>query len=220
MNLGRLDLAWGGPILALTRLREARPVVASVRQGFAYYHGVLFVRRESEARGLLDARGRPVAWVAQTSAAGYLFPRVALASLGLDPDSFFGEARFCGSHGAVAEAVRAGDAEVGATFAVFEEGDASRSLLRAGFAQDPAASGLRILFCTPAIPSDLVVAAAGAIDRFGPRLRDALLTLPDRCPDAVHRVTGAEGFMACRPRFLDGLRAQLEDARVLGLTLG
>lgn len=214
---GELDLVWSSPTLALTELRDGVPLVASERQGVAYYHGVLFVRRDSDIRGPLDAKGRSVAWVAHTSAAGYLFPRIALASLGIEPDELFGEEQFLGSHGAVARAVIRGEAEVGATFAVFEEGDATRALLRAGFSEDPEQADVRILFCTPPIPSDLVVASKAALDEHGPFLREALLALPLKVPDALKQVLGADGFMACRPRFLEALRAQLEDARVLGV---
>lgn len=214
---GELQLVWSSPTLALTALSDAVPLVASVRQGVAYYHGVLFVLRDSEIRGPMDARGRHVAWVAESSAAGYLFARVALASLGLELDDFFGEESFLGSHGAVSAAVLEGRADIGATFAVFEDGDATRAVLRAGFTDHPKADEARILFSTPPVPSDLIVVSRGALKEHGPRLREALLVLPDELPDAVTQVTGADGFQACRERFLEQLRHQLEDARVLGL---
>ncbi|MGE0785373.1 MAG: phosphate/phosphite/phosphonate ABC transporter substrate-binding protein [Sandaracinaceae bacterium] len=214
---GEVDIAWSSPTLALTELRDAVPLVTSVRQGVAYYHGVLFVRQDSDIKSLLDARGRTVGWVAETSASGYLFARVALASMGFAPDSFFCDERFAGSHGAVAEAVASGEADVGATFAVFEEGDATRPLLRAGFAEDLPEDGFRILFCTPPIPSDLLVASKSAMDEYGPFLREAVLALAARAPDALKAVLGADEFMACRPRFFEQLRIQLEDARILGV---
>jgi len=214
---GELQLVWSSPTLALTALGDSVPLVASVRQGVAYYHGVLFVLRDSEIRGPMDARGQHMAWVAQTSAAGYLFARVALASLGLELDDFFGEESFLGSHGAVADAVLGGEADIGATFAVFEAGDATQPLLRAGFSDHDKADEARILFSTPPIPSDLVVASRAALRQHGPRLREALLSLPQEHPEAVVQITGADGFQACRERFLEQLRHQLEDARVLGL---
>lgn len=214
---GELQLLWSSPTLALTALSDAVPLVTSVRQGVAYYHGVLFTQRESDVKTPMDARGRKVAWVAETSAAGFLFARVALASLGVELVDFFGEEMFVGSHGAVADAVLSGDADLGATFGVFEHGDASQPLLHAGFSEHAEAENARILFSTPPIPSDLIVSSRTTLQQHGPRLREALLFLADEHPDAVRQVTGADGFQACRERFLRQLRQQLEDARVLGL---
>ncbi len=217
---GEIDVAWSSPTLALTELPSGTPLAASVRQGVAYYHGVLFVRRDAPLAGPTAMAGRSVGWVAPTSASGYLFARVALASLGVDVRGFFGEERFLGSHGAVVDAVVAGETEVGATFAVFADGDASGAMLTSGFTQAGQSDAVRILFCTPPIPSDLIVARREVDLAMGPSLRDAVLALPTRAPEAVTRVTGAECFEACRPRFLDPLKVQLADARTLGLIDG
>ena len=108
-------------------------------------------------------------------------------------------------------------AGLAAVHMVVPAGDATQGVLRAGYSDHPKADDARILFSTPPIPSDLVVVSRAALREHGPRLREALLMLPDELPDAVAQVTGADGFQACRERFLEQLRHQLEDARVLGL---
>lgn len=217
---GTIDLAWVSPALALTapEMRGAVPAVSSVRQGVASYHGVLFVRRDSPIASPLGLRRARAAWVAPTSAGGYIFPRVALAGHGVDPAGLFAEESFLGSHGAVARAVRDGDADVGATFAVFEGGDATAPLVRAGFTDLEGGGWARILLPTPPIPADLLVASPGLAREVGlDRLRAALRALPLVAPEAVRHVLGADSFVACDERSLEDLRRQLDDARVLGV---
>ena len=214
---GAVNLVWSSPTLALTapELRAAQPVVSAVRQGVAHYHGVLFVRPDSPIQSPLALRGARAAWVASTSAAGYLFAQVALAGHGIDPEGLYGHERFVGSHGAVVQAVLDGEADVGATFAVFEEGDASRPMIRSGFLD--VGADMRVLLSTPPIPADLVLTHPTLGARLGGRLVDIWKRIADTHGEAMRRVLGADEFAACDPRALGDLRRQLEDARALGV---
>lgn len=235
---GRTQLVWSSPALALSspRLRSAVPVVASVREGVAYYHSVLVVRKSSPIASPLSLRGACVAWVARTSASGYIFPRVALAGHGIDPTTLFLREDFLGAHGAVVEAVQRGHAHVGATFAVFERGDATRPLIRAGHHETSsgglsaqATSGtataapargrepLRVLLATPPIPSDLFLASRSLYDDHGPLVTRALEALAARVPRALQTAFGAEGLVPTTERELSELRQQLADAQAMGL---
>ncbi|MCC6876207.1 MAG: phosphate/phosphite/phosphonate ABC transporter substrate-binding protein [Sandaracinaceae bacterium] len=218
---GAVDLVWASPTLVLLspELRACVPIVSAVREGAAHYHGVLFVRRDSPIRNALGLRGGRAAWVAPTSAAGYIFPRATLASQGLDPHGLFSQEVFLHSHGAVARAVLDGNADVGATFAIFEGGEATRPLLRAGFSEVAATDDARIVLATPPIPADMLVASPRLVNAIGASaIADALHLLPQapKLREAVRDVLGAEDFARCMPRLLDALRAQLDDARALG----
>jgi len=217
---GAVQLAWSSPTLALTapEMRDATPVCCSIREGVAHYHGVLFVRGDAQIGSPLQLRGRRAAWVAGTSAAGFIFPRVALAGHGIDPEHLFSEERFLGSYGAVARAVRDGEADVGASFAVFEGGDATRPMLRSGFTQVEGCEDMRVLLSTPAIPADLWVASRALIGALGrDTLLDAIGGLSREAPEAVKHVFGAESFEPVDERQLADLRRQLDDARQLGV---
>lgn len=93
---GQVDVAWTSPTLLLTsnELRAATPLVCSVRGGMTLYHGVVFVRESSPYKSTVDLKGAHAAWVSETSASGYIFARLALASYGLDPRSLFDPKRF------------------------------------------------------------------------------------------------------------------------------
>jgi len=214
-----VNLVWSSPTAALSQpaLLALVPVATCVRQGVAHYHGVVFVERGSRYYSLLDLKGARAAWVAPTSAAGYIFPRVALAGNGLDPTTMFAEERFCENHGGVVLEVLDGELDVGATFAVFEGGDATQPMVRAGFVDLGRQDDVRVLLATPPIPSDFF-AASRALDRdLGPRLARALHDVCDELPDELHRVFGADGLVETDARHVAELRRQLDDARSMGI---
>ncbi|MCA9609711.1 MAG: phosphate/phosphite/phosphonate ABC transporter substrate-binding protein [Myxococcales bacterium] len=216
---GEVNLVWSSPTLALgaPELKGAVPVATCVRQGLARYHGVVFVRRDASVRVAADLRGRTMAWVAPTSAAGYIFPRVALAAQGLPPRGLFSEERFLDTHGAVVLAVIDGHVDAGATFAVFEDGDALRPMVRAGFVDLGYEDEVRVVLTTPPIPSDLFVATPALSASLGPRLHQAIESTATDDPEAFHRVFGADGVVPPDLHALGELRRQVEDARALGI---
>jgi ABC-type phosphate/phosphonate transport system substrate-binding protein len=210
------------PTLLLTsaELSGAVPLVSSVRQGMTTFHGAMFVREESPIRSMLDLKGTRVAWVAPTSAAGYIFPRLMLASRGIDPALLFASETFLHSHGNVASAVLNGEADVGSVHAVFEAGDPTRRVLRAPFL-DLVVPGTspRILFTTEAIPSDLIVAAARVSEQTRESLASALALLHESpvARGPVLHIFGAESFARYDEQSLQPLREQVMYGRELGV---
>ena len=213
-HAGRVHLAWVSAAAAAVdpSLTDATPLVRSVRDGLARYHGVIFARRSGAIRTLRQLSRATMAWVAPTSAAGYLFPRAALRGQGIEPDGVLGSQSFLGSHGAVADAVASGAADVGATFAVFEGGDPERPMTRAGFGEDEEAMReFRVLLTTRAIPSDVVVASAELLSTLQTDPVKALSEIHE-APAAVaamRHVLGADRFEAADVRAIEALRAQL-----------
>lgn len=216
---GEVDVVWTSPILALTHRSMAGgiPMASAVRQGAAHYHSVLFTSADSELRSASQLQDTSVAWVAPTSAGGYVFPRVALASQGLDPQTLFKTEIFCFSHGGVVDAVVSGQAEVGATFAVFEDGDATKPLLRAGFQDAEHDVAVRILVVSNPIPSDLWLATRPALELLGDRLLASLVALCEQAPNAMLSVFGAEMYIAPDLKRLEELRGNVEHAQALEL---
>ena len=217
----RVDLAWTSPVLALTSedMDTAMPLVSSVREGVASYHAVLFTRSDAPFRSPSDLAGVRAAWVARTSAGGYLMPMLALAARGVTPDKAFSVERFVNSHGAVARAVLDGSADVGATYAVFEDGDPTKQLLRSGFLDADPAAEVRVLMASGPIPADLVVAQR----KLAITVRAAVVTALEHIADdaeaaaAAKRIFGADGFRRFEPGALDPLRADVDSGRALGL---
>lgn len=215
---GRVQLAWLSPTLLVSEpgLASVIPLVSSVREGVATYHSCLFSDERSTIRGVSHLAGSRVAWVAPTSAAGYLVPRVELAERGLDPTRLFAHEAFLDSHGAVARAVYEGRADVGATFAVFEGGEATRPLVRAGF--QSAAHRAHIVLVGGPIPSDVIAATSQVIPEAREKLTSALEHLSnERATNLLVRsLFGADAFA----RFTGASRAALERMVEAGRRLG
>lgn len=192
---GRLQLVWSSPTLFLTdpALHEAVPLVQCVRAGASSYVGCLYVRRDSPIRSMNQLLGARVAWVAETSAGGYLFPKIALAECGKSVDVLFTDQTFHGSYGAVLDAVESGSADVGATFAVFVDGKLRQA---AWAAHDASAHPYRVVLTSPSIPSDLIVATETLLERISVDPVRAFVELGQRpeIGEIIKDVVGADGF--------------------------
>lgn len=198
IHSGRVQAAWLSPSLLATspRLAGVLPLVSSVREGATSYHAALFVRADSLIQRPEDLAGRRVAWVAPTSASGYLFPRAALAELGLNPATLFASETFGDSHGAVAAAVARRRADAGATFVVFERHDPTLPVARAGFLDFEDAPPMRVIVRAGPIPSDVIVASPRLPVQLRSRLKLALQRLAARAESkrAIRALFGAEAF--------------------------
>lgn len=158
---GRVHFAWVSPTLMVTAEQMAGvvPLLSAVREGVTAYHSVLFAPRASPVRTFEQLRGCRIGWVAPSSAAGYILPRISLVRRGIDVRTAFAREAFFGSHIATARAALAGEVDAAATFAVFERGDARGRMVKAGYfdAGDP--RQVRVLDVAGPVPSDLIVAS-------------------------------------------------------------
>lgn len=219
----RVQLAWVSPALFLLSdaFASAVPFASAVREGDSRYNGVLFVRDASPIRSVESLRGSKVAWVAPTSAAGYLMPRLAIAKQGLDPNELFASEVFLDTHGAVARAVAEGRADVGATHALFNDADPSRGMRSTGF---DGIEGLkaRVVLASAPIPSDLIVASHGVPAWLRVNLTVALRDLSEdgSCTDLFAALFGLEGYRDHQPAALEQLAQDLSIARERGLWTG
>lgn len=158
---GRLGIAWLPPVTTLDVVgRRAGSVLAiPSRRGVTSYYSALIVRRGGP-RTLDDLRGRRAAWVQRESAAGYLVPRLHLASCGFDVLRFFARELFVHSHPAVVDAIVSGEADVGATYCNVDP--QTRCVVRSAW-QDEAGAVIRpieALATVGPIPNDALVASS------------------------------------------------------------
>jgi phosphonate transport system substrate-binding protein len=154
----RVQFAWMPPVLMVLTDEQIplRPLLCAVRDDRTVYSSVLFVDADKPYQQIEDLRGKTVAWVDTTSAAGYIYPRLHLAAYGVDPNKLFGHELFLGSHPEVVRAVFDGRADLGATYAEMPvEGQPVR---RAGFCDVAPDRQGRVLEWTRPIPNDLLVA--------------------------------------------------------------
>lgn len=148
---GRVHLAQVSSYLYMQTLlggmREGHPLTVVAQEKRAKenpYVGVFIVRQDDPAKTLAELRDRRMVYVDARSSSGYHYPRMRLRDLGFDPDHFFASTAFAGSHEAVVEKVKGGEADVGAV-----------SELTATL------TGLRVVDRTAPIPEDAIVASVG-----------------------------------------------------------
>jgi phosphonate transport system substrate-binding protein len=160
---GKVELAWITPVAyvqAATKQKDLVPIRKCVRHGQGYYLAAFFAKEEKGYRSLDDIKGKKVAWLPETSAAGHVFARSILIKAGHDPEQYFGEALTLQDHKAVCEAVKSGQADVGATFADPKpdkapvDPDGCKEALGD-------TKGLMVVATSNKIPNDVVAAKAG-----------------------------------------------------------
>ena len=180
LEIGRVDYAWMSPtLMVLTDEKiQLQPLLSAVRDERTEYSAAFFVDGKRPMRALEELRDHTVAWVAPSSAAGYLMPRIHLAARGLDPTHFFRRELFLHSHAEVVRAVLSGAADLGATYGQRPaEGEPIR---RAGFLDVAPERHVRVLEWTRPIPNDVIV-GHGLLARPQHReLSNAILTLANR----------------------------------------
>src|SRR5438552_2556632 len=102
-----VDAASGGKI---------RIIAQSIIEGSATYRGIIVARKDSGIKSIADLKGKRFAFVDPKSASGYVYPRAMLIEKGINPESYFKETIFAGSHDKVIAAVLDGRVDAGAIY--------------------------------------------------------------------------------------------------------
>jgi phosphonate transport system substrate-binding protein len=213
MHEGRVDLAWLPPVIALRATARGRtlPIALPVRAGAYTFSSALFTRPGSPLKTPADLIAVRAGWVDRDSAAGYLVIRAALRARGIDLDKAFASEKFFGSHGAVVQAVLAGEVDVGATFAQL---DARQDKVEAA---GWGASDAQVIAYGGPIPADVVAASIRMEVPLIRSVQRALCDPDDRdLKDAAAKLFGAEGFVVAESEHLaplNHLLGYLEDVR-------
>ncbi len=145
-------------------------------------------------------------------------PRLVLAREGVDVTCLFASEQFTKSHGAVAAAVFDGKADVGATYAHFEQGDPALPLIRAGYHDAVPNAEAILLAASGPIPADMIVAhpEVPLTTRFA--FAGALARLPTDPVghQALQTAIGAEDFRAVSHQALEELATLMKSSAQLG----
>ncbi|EGB15451.1 phosphonate ABC transporter, periplasmic phosphonate binding protein [Pseudodesulfovibrio mercurii] len=114
-----IDLAYYGPksYVEATEKANAEAIVMELnKDGQPGYTGIIITRKDSGITDMDKAKGKTFAFTDPNSTSGYLVPNVIFArDMKIDPEKYFAEVRFSGSHGASILAVKNGSIQVAAT---------------------------------------------------------------------------------------------------------
>jgi phosphate/phosphite/phosphonate ABC transporter binding protein len=204
---GAVDFAWLPPAVYVAQeVRGIGLLLACARVAGAQYRACLFVREDSSLHAPKDLWGSRVSWVHESSAAGYLFPRMELRIQGLKPDELFIEQKFPGSHGGVVQSVALGEADVGATYLTV---DAQGRPVRWGWEAEVDMGAMRSVLMTEPIPSDVICSKPGATKEAQEAMSKALMAMHDVAEGsrALMAFFGAQRLEPTLPSHYDSVRA-------------
>lgn len=153
------------------------------------YQGYIFVRKDSNIKDVKDMKGKRMAYVERSTTAGYLFPLAYLRENGIaNPDQYFREYYFTGSHDAAIDAVLDRKADVGA---------AKHSMYDRMKKENPRIDQeLVIIARSPSVPSNGLCVRKNLDEASKKKLKDALLNMHnDPEGQAVLKKFGALKFI-------------------------
>lgn len=164
---GIVDLGWFSPLAYVDAAEKypLRPLAIPCVKGRPSYQGLVIANKQSGVGALEQLKGKRFAFVDPKSGSGYLYPRLLLQEKGFDPDHFFGEILFLGSHDKVIQAVFEGNVDGGATYTDAWDDAAKTMDLRR----------LEILARTEDIPKDALAVPASVDAAFAAALAETFL---------------------------------------------
>lgn len=118
MGAGRADIGWLNTFSYVIAHQKygAEVRLVTVRFGLPYYRAEIIAQSSAAINTLADLKGKRFAFVDPASTSGYLFPLAGLKKAGYDPQKFFGQTIFAGSHNNVVLAVYQGRVDAGSVF--------------------------------------------------------------------------------------------------------
>lgn len=214
---GDVGLAWMPPIPAveLEDKGVATPLALPSRRETTSYNAALIVRRGGP-KTVAELQGRRVAWVDPESAAGYLVPRLHIASLGFDVQKFFGQETFVKSHFGVVDAVVNGLADVGATFCSLDP--ITKRVITAGWtgADGGTIRPVDVVTTMGPIPNEAIVTATKMPASIKASVTRWLLHLDAPARALLTELFHVQTFRLATPAHFEPLRHMLRTARARG----
>lgn len=169
MGAGRADIGWLNTFSYVIAHQKygAEVRLVTVRFGLPYYRAEIITPASSGVNGIADLRGKRFAFVDPASTSGYLFPVAGLKKAGYDPQKFFGQTIFAGSHNNVVLAVYQGRVDAGA---VFEDARGSVQKTLPDVMQK-----IKVIWKSDPIPNDTVTFRKGLPDDVKVKVTNAML---------------------------------------------
>lgn len=182
MRAQKVDIAIYGGLGYLLASKKAG-AEAIIARGFPNgsmggYRSVIAVSRNSPIHSMADLKAHAKDLVFDfadpASTSGYLYPRVGLQSMGINPDTDFKKVVFAGNHPASVMAIESGKVDAGA----FEEAFLTRLI-----AMHKIAPGdVRILWRSDLIPNSCTTVRKDLPEKLKQEIQAALLALPQKDP--------------------------------------
>src|SRR5712691_6389253 len=170
MENGSVDIGSFSPFAYVDAARggKVRIIAQSIIEGSATYRGIIVARKDSGLKSIADLKGKRFAFVDPKSASGYVYPRAMLIEKRINPETFFKETIFAGSHDKVITAVLEGRVDAGAIY------DGALGVAkRSGVSVE----NLVTLARSDPIPHDAIAVRIGLDGKLAKKIQSALIDL-------------------------------------------
>jgi len=190
MCAGRADVGALNPFGYVLAHEKCGVQVAAVslRTGLPYYRAQINARADANINKIEDLRGKRFAFVDPASTSGYLFPAAMLKKMGFDPERFFSQSVYAGSHPNVILAIYRGQVDGGASF------EDARTTVQAQFPD--VMQKIKVIAYTDPIPNDTWSLNPKLSPQLKARIKDRLLRIA-KTPDgqeALRNLYSIEGL--------------------------
>jgi len=190
MCAGRADIGALNPFGYVLAHEKCGVQVAAVslRTGLPYYRAQINARSDANINKIEDLRGKRFAFVDPASTSGYLFPAAMLKKMGFDPERFFSQSVYAGSHPNVILAIYRGQVDGGASF------EDARTTVQAQFPD--VMQKIKVIAYTDPIPNDTWSLNPKLSPQLKARIKDRLLRIA-KTPDgqeALRNLYSIEGL--------------------------
>jgi phosphonate transport system substrate-binding protein len=147
----------------------AEVIIKTSRHGSLTYHAMFTARADSGITSLEQAKGKRMAFTDANSTSGYLFPVAYMKKKGMDPETYFAQTIFAGSHDNAIRSVYDKSVDIAATY------DDARNKLE----KDPTTKDVKnkvvIIGKTDEIPNDTISVRTGLDPALVAKINAALI---------------------------------------------
>ncbi|GAB4454688.1 MAG: phosphate/phosphite/phosphonate ABC transporter substrate-binding protein [Armatimonadaceae bacterium] len=173
MGSGKVDIASFGPFSYVLANDQgaAEVILKTSRRGSFTYPWMFVARADSGIAKIEDAKGKKIAFVDPSSTSGYLYPAYYLKKQDLDPNDFFSQVIFAGSHDTAVRNVYQGTVDVAAVY-----DDVRDKLVKT---LPDVKDKVKVLYTTRGtsgeIPNDAIAVRPGLSEELKTQIKQALL---------------------------------------------
>ncbi len=191
VKAGKIEIARFGPAsYAKAWMVTGGKVVPMVgeldKNGNFGYHAVVVVRADSPYQNIDDLKGKKLAFADPNSTSGHQAPRFFMTEAGYDPDAFFGETGFSGSHENSVMAVLNGTYDAAATWWRDETRSNPKRMEDKGMIEP---GQWRVIWKSPKLPASPWAMSTNLPDQMRADVQNVLYNMKDKDPNAWQSLT-------------------------------
>jgi len=195
---GNIQIAYYGPAsfarARLTGVKTDAFVIDVNADGTSGYYSVLYVLAKSPYQKLADLKGKNLGLVDPNSTSGNNMPRFEMDHMGIDPEHFFSQVIFTGSHENAVLALAQGTVDVAANFWNAEDDSNLTRMLAKNMVKNADGTAMKKEDFRVIVKSDLIINSPYAYlselpDDFKAAIRKAFLDAPEKDPAAFKKLS-------------------------------